>query len=268
VLPDIHFGNKNSIPSVTCKIIATLFWATFLVGCGGSGSNGNGVTTNAQLNGSWHVTLTSTASNSSSTLDVFIVQNGATLSSDKVALGSTCSSVGTMSGSVSGNQVNMTVTGNEGDIVSITGTTSAETAFSGSYTTKTSGCSVPDDMGTLSAALIPSVQSASWTGSTDSTQYVPGNTTFTANLAEDASGNITGVLTFTGASGSSSSCGYLGGTPSVTGTQTGAQVSLSDNQADGLGVFGTLDSGAKNFSGSYGVSICNGDDGTFTMSRP
>jgi hypothetical protein len=69
------------------SLIATLLWVTFLLGCGGSSSTGGGPTPNAQLNGSWHATLASAASGGSSTLDVFIVQKGATLSSDRIALG-------------------------------------------------------------------------------------------------------------------------------------------------------------------------------------
>jgi hypothetical protein len=190
------------------SLIATLLWVTFLLGCGGSSSTGGGPTPNAQLNGSWHATLASAASGGSSTLDVFIVQKGATLSSDRIALGGTCSSAGAMNGSVSGDKVNVVITGNNGDTVSVTGTASGANSLSGSYTIKTSGCGVNDDMGTLAATLIPSVQSSSWTGGTQSTQYPPGNTTFTANLTEDNSGDITGVLTFTGSSGSSLTCPF------------------------------------------------------------
>ena len=214
------------------------------MGCGGSSSPGGGPTPNAQLSGNWHATLTSTASGRSSTLDMFILQNGTALSSGSVAMGSTCSSTGTMSGSVSGNKINSTVTGNEGDTVAILGTVSGGNSLSGNYTTKTSGCDLNDDAGSISATLIPAVQSASWTGSTESTAYPPGNTTFTGNLTEDSSGNITGVLTFTSSSGSSASCPLLA-TGSVTGTQTGSQMSLGDNQADGLGIFATMDNVAK-----------------------
>jgi PilZ domain len=69
------------------SLIATLLWVTFLLGCGGSSSTGGGPTPNAQLNGSWHATLASAASGGGSTLDVFIVQRGATLASDRIALG-------------------------------------------------------------------------------------------------------------------------------------------------------------------------------------
>jgi hypothetical protein len=251
------------------SLVATLLCVTFLLGCGGrSSSTGGGPTPNAQLNGSWHATLTSTPSGTSSPLEMFIIQTGATLSSDRVGIGLTCSSVGTMSGTVSGKKVNLTITGNNGDTVSISGTMSSDNSLSGSYTTKTSpGCGVNDDTGSLSATLIPSVQSASWTGSTQSTRYPPGNTMFTANLTEDSSGNITGVLTFTGSSGSSASCPSLATGP-VTGLQTGDQMSLSDNQADGLVLGGTIDGVAKNISGAYIISICAGDDGTLTMTRP
>jgi hypothetical protein len=248
------------------SLITTLASAMFLIGCGGSSSS-SGPSVNAQLNGSWHVTLTSTTSGGSSTLDLFILQSGVTLSSTRVALGTTCSSVGTMTGSVTGDKVNITIIGNGGDTVNITGTASADNAIAGSYASKVSGCSLNDDVGTFSGMLIPTVQSASWTGSTQSTRYPPGNTTFTAAFTEDASGNITGTLTFTGSSGSSLSCSSFATGP-VTGIQTGNQMSLSDNQPDGLGVFGTMDNAAKNISGLYGVSICSGDSGTVTMSRP
>jgi hypothetical protein len=248
--------------------IATLLLATFLAGCGGSSSTGGGPAPNAQLNGSWHATLTSTAGGSPSSVDLFILQNGTVLTSNQVLVGTTCSSVGTMSGSVSGKSVNILITGNEGDTISFMGTASSGTSLSGPYTTKSSGqCSLNDDMGTLSATLIPSVQNASWTGSTQSTRYPPGDTTFTANLTEDTSGNITGMLTFTESSGSSASCTSFASGP-VTGLQTGSQMFLSDNQADGLGLGGTIDSMAKNISGTYFISICAGDQGTATMSRP
>jgi hypothetical protein len=253
-------------PTLAAK--AMLFWAAVLVGCGGSGSPGGAPTPNAHLNGSWHAALTSPTSGINSSVDVFILQNGTALTSNQVFMGTTCSSVGTMSGTVSGNTIQMSITGNEGDTISFTGTVSSDNSFSGSYATKTSGqCSLNDDMGSLSATLIPSVQSASWTGKTESTQYPPGNTTFTANLTEDTSGNITGMLTFTTSSGSSASCPSLATGP-VTGYQIGSSMSLTDNQADGLGLGGTIDSTAKNISGSYFISICSGDNGNVTMSRP
>jgi hypothetical protein len=243
------------------RLIATLLWTTFLLGCGGSSSVGGGPTLNAQLNGSWHATLTSTASGGSFPLDIFIVQNGTTLSSDKISVQGMCSSINTMSGSVSGSKLNFIITGNTGDTVSITGTASGGNSFSGSYTIKTSGC-INGDTGTLSATLIPSVQSSSWTGTTQSTTYPPGITTFTASLNEDSSGNVTGVLTFTG-----SSCSFLA-TESETGAQMGNIMYLSDNSPNGINLGGTMDAAAKSISGTYSISICHGDNGTFTMSRP
>jgi hypothetical protein len=171
------------------SLIATRLWVTFLLGCGGSGSTGGGPTPNAQLNGSWHATLASAASGGSSTLDVFIVQKGATLSSDRIALGGTCSSVGTMNGSVSGDKVNVVITGNNGDTVSLTGTASGANSLSGSYTIKTSGCGVNDDTETLSATLIPLSPELFLDRRHPVDSIPPGNTTFTANLTEDNSGN-------------------------------------------------------------------------------
>ena len=171
----------------------------------------------------------------------------------------------------------MTITGMEhGGQIGITGTISGQTSLSGSYTNQHSNWCTPSttDVGTISATLIPSVQSTAWTGTTHSTQNPPGDTAFVLNLAEDISGgNISGVLTFTGSSGSSSSCPLFGGTISVGGQQTGLQVSLFDNKLLGLSIEGTTDSVAKNFSGGYNVKCgCNSvgacDFGLYTMSRP
>jgi len=250
---------------MTSRIVILLSGA-FLLGCGGMNPTDSGPASNAALNGSWHISLTSATPGVTSTLDLFIIQNGGALSSAQVALGTTCSSVGTMSGSVTGNQLNILVTGNNGDTVSITGMASTG-SFTGSYTSKTSGCGVTGETGMVSAELIPPVTSTSWTGSTQSTRYT-GNTTFTANLSEDSSGNVTGVLMFTSSTGVSASCPPLVGTNSITATQTGNQMGFSDNQPDGLSGFVTMDSAAKNLTGVYGVSICSGDNGVFTMSRP
>ena len=245
--------------------ITTILWATFLLGCGGNHSIG-GQTSNARLQGNWHLNLTSSLITGTFTVDIFILQTGTTVSSSRIALQPTCSSSGTMNGTVNDNKVNLAITGNSGDTVAINGIVS-DNAFTGDYSTKTSGCGVNDDMGSVSAVLIPSMQSASWTGTTASTQYTPGNTTFTANLTEDNSANITAILTFTGSSGSSSSCPSFATGP-FTGSRTGNILFLSDNQADGLSLGGTADDAAKNITGQYFVSICSGDNGTIMMSRP
>ena len=222
---------------MTKRLVSTLLWTTFLLGCGGSSPTG-ALDPNAQLAGSWHATLTSSPSGRSLPLDIFILQNGQTLSAvaPTFVIG-TCSE-STMNGSVSGNKVKIVFSGDLGDTVIITGTASGNNSISGSYAIKTSGC-LDDTSGTLSAVLIPSVQSASWEGTTQSTQYPPGSSpAFTANLTEDSSGNITGVLTFTTSSGSSVGC-FAFATGHVIGTQTGNQIVLErDNDPDGLGSLG------------------------------
>jgi len=220
---------------------------------------------NATVAGSWHESLTSTGSGRKSTVDLYILQNGTTLSSSRVALGATCSSNGTMSGSVSGDDVAMTITGINGDTINVTGTVSENSSsMSGSYTIKTSGCDLSDDMGTLSATLIPPVQSSSWSGTITSTRYPPNTDTFTANIREDNSGGLSGKLSFTGPYCSS----VLTPSVSISGSQTGALIGFSDTEADGIGIFGAINASAKSISGLYGVSDCSGDNGTFTMNRP
>lgn len=246
------------------KLIAIPLGAALLMGCGGMNPP-----TNAQLSGSWHLILSSNSSGASPALDLVIVQNGTTLASSRVGMGITCSSIGTMSGSVSGNTISMVVTGNSGDTVRVTGTAAnPPTSFSGTYTSATSGCGVSSEMGTVSAELIPSLQGANWAGSTQSTSYPPGNTTFTMNLTEDSSGNITGTVTFTGSAGSSSSCSGLTGTVSISAGQMGNGFSFSATTPDGFSGGGTIDNMAKVLNGVYGVSICNGDNGTWMASRP
>ncbi len=241
------------------SLVAILLSTAFLAGCGG-GAGPSGMPSNAQLQGNWHAILTSTVSSNPLVEDFFIAQNGATLSSNNITLQGTCFPSGTMTGTVSGSQVNMIFTSQDGDTVSITGTASGN-SLSGNYTITTSGC-IAGDMGTLSATLIPSVQSAAWTGATLSTVYPPGHTTFTASLTEDNAGNITGTMVFTG-----SACSFLS-TPSVGGRQTGNLLIVEDTAPDGVTLLGTVDSAAKNISGGYSISICNADGGTFTMSRP
>jgi len=227
--------------------------------------------TNAQLSGNWHLALSSSnISGTSPTLDMFIVQNGTTLASSNVGMGATtCSSTGTMEGSISGNSISMVVTGNNGDTVSVTGTAAnPPMSFSGTYTSATSGCGVSGEKGTVSAELIPSLQGANWTGSSQSTQYSPGATTFTMNLTQDDSGNMMGTVTFTGSTGSSSSCAALNGTVSIGAEQTGNGFSFSDTSPDGFTGYGGTDNMAKVVKGNYEVSICGGDYGTWMMSRP
>jgi hypothetical protein len=242
------------------RIVAILF-CTLLMGCGGSGHGSP-----PNLHGNWHAILTSTASGQQCTLDLFILQNGATLSSPRILVAPCGSDEGTMSGSITGNAVNITITARDPSPmgITITGTVSGD-SLSGSYTMSLFG---NDDVGTISATLIPSVQGTSWTGSTHSTQNPPGDTTFGLKLAEDSLGSISGMLTFTGSSGSSSSCPELGGTISVGGQQTGNQVSLFDNKSFGLDILGSTDSAAKNFNGSYSCASAPVDFGDFTMSRP
>jgi hypothetical protein len=232
----------------------------FLPSCGGDGG-----TKTSNINGSWHITQTSSTNAPAAAIpvDIFIVQNGTTLSADHLFV-LTCSNENSMSGSVSGNQVNMVITGNQGDIYSITGTLSSSTSFTGNYTSKTSGC-IEDDTGTFVATLIPSFQSPSWSGTITSTQYPPGSDTFTANLTEDSSGAISGTLAFTG----KYCANALNSAVTVIGQQTGNQLSIVDTSANGISLLGFADNSGKNVTGGrYGISLCAGDNGDVTMSRP
>jgi hypothetical protein len=193
------------------------------------------------------------------TADMFILQTGTTITSQRVLIGnSVCATGGTMSGTVNGSNVNLTLTENDtpADTVNVTGTLS-NSVLSGNYTT--AGACTSGDKGTFSATLIPSIASNSWSGSTTSTSG-GGTTSFTAQLQEDKSGNLTGTATF-----NSSVCLT---TATLTGLQVGDQAGIDDN-AGNFSAVGTINSTGKGISGTYTTgSACGFDSGTFSMSRP
>lgn len=229
-----------------------------LTGCGGG--NTSNITPppvqNSNISGSWHATVTSNVFQQTSTADMFIVQNGTSLTSNRVLLDSTCSTLSaSMSGTINGNSVTLVI--NEGnsppDTVTATGTLAGST-ITGSYTT--SGACTNGDQGTFSAQLIPSIQSSQWTGSTSS---VNGTTTFTANITENNQGDLGGSITFSG-----SPCFT---TLNVAGLIVGNQVALNDTQGL-IQAFGTVASNGKSISGTYAVSGSCAENGTFVMNRP
>ncbi len=127
--------------------------------------------------------------------------------------------------------------------------------MNGSYTI--SGSCDGGDTGTFFANFIPTVDSSLWSGDTSS---VNGTLTFTADLREDAHGNLNGTMSFSG-----SPC-FTNLT--VTGSQVGTSVHLRD--ANGLfEAFGNTNDQALSISGNYSVlSGACAEDGTFSMTTP
>jgi hypothetical protein len=234
---------------------AMVVLAIFLSGCGGDSSN-NRPLGNANVSGNWHATTTSSLAPTSTDLDMFIVQSGSSLASTLVLLnGTLCASDGTLTGRVDQQAVDLTIRESNGpDTITLLGSTDGVT-INGSYTI--SGSCDGGDTGLFFANFIPTVDSSLWSGDTSS---VNGTLTFTADLREDAHGNLNGTMSFSG-----SPCFK---DLTVTGSQVGTSVHVRD--ANGLfEAFGNTNDQALSISGDYSVlSGACAEDGTFSMTTP
>lgn len=231
------------------KLVIPVLLIILSAGCGGG---------TAQVSGSWHAQVTSSIFGNGP-LDLFITQSGTTLSSPTVMIGfGNCAGIARMAGTINGNDVTLNVRwmADFSYVLTFTGTVS-NSVMTGSYTTSGAPQCSNGDKGTFSATLLPSVASASWTGTTTSS-IVGTMLKFAANLSENNLGNLSGSLTFAG-----SSCVSI---VNVAGTQIGAQLNLT---SDTLGLHGTISSDGKSVTGVYSLgAACSFDSGTFSMSRP
>jgi hypothetical protein len=252
---------EAKMPKLT--ILASL--VLFLTACGGG--NMTNMTTpppNAQMAGAWDIQSSSTIFTEVTSTDLFVTQSGSTLTSPNVNNVVDCGSGGTMSGTVKGNNVTMTLTSTAifpapPDTITLTGGFSSGT-ITGNYTTSGFNCTRiggVNDQGTFSAKLIPPIASTSWTGTTTSTSGGP-SLKFSANLTEDNAGNVSGSMTFTGSACIS--------TTNVTGPQMGNRITLT---SDALVLRSGISSDAKSITGLYNLGqACSFDSGTFSMTRP
>jgi hypothetical protein len=147
--------------------------------------------------GSWSGSIQVPSLSSGGNIDMAIVQSGANINSTRLQISSLvgppdCGNTGTMTGSITGANISMTITENTGDVLSFIGTIGTGT-MSGTYSSTgkcTNGIS-----GGFSFRLVPSITSAQWTGTITSSSST---TNFTANLTEDMDANLTGSLQFLG----------------------------------------------------------------------
>ena len=203
-----------------------------LVGCGSDHSLPPGV---VNVAGNWTGKLQSTARpGDSGDVQVFATQVGTTLNGPRAAIstggaGSCDVSGGTMTGTIDGGKLTMTVIippnptlANLNQTVALTGQSDGNT-ISGTYNV-TDGCT-KGDAGTFQMSRAPSITSSRWTGNWTQIVNAPYGGSAAANLAEDAAGKLTGTLTL-----NNNICDDLSSDPLlVTGTMTGL---LIDMQAD------------------------------------
>ena len=213
----------------------------------------------ADNSGSWSGSIQVPSLGSGGNIDMAVVQDGTSIKSTRMQISSMigppdCGITGTMSGSIDGSVVTMSITENTGDVLNLSGTIGTGT-MSGSYTS--SGTCTAGISGSFTFGLVPSITSTQWTGSITST----GTTSFSASLTEDHDANLTGTVQFPG-----TACPNV---IDVIGSVTGMQVYFQDTQGGSLVNAGGTISGseAKEISGTAGGS-CGGGGGGLTMSRP
>jgi hypothetical protein len=150
-----------------------------------------------------------------------MVQTGSNVASTRLQISSLigtpdCGSTGTMTGSITGSNIVMTITEDTGDVLNLLGIIGTG-AINGTYTS--TGVCTAGISGTFSFGQVPPITSSQWFGSITSSTAT---TTFTANLTEDTDANLTGTVQFAGAA--------CPDQISVTGSVTGIQVYFQDTQ--------------------------------------
>ena len=195
---------------------------------------------------------------------MFVVQTGANINSRFVELNifSLCSPSASMMGTISGNNVEMTMILSSSNTTGITATVFGDT-MNGSFTS--SGSCDGGDTGNFSASLIPSLTSSQWSGSITQTPASP--ILVTANLNEDQTGILTGSVSLSG-SGLPAPCN----SPiNITGQIIGRFVSFGDSQGL-LQEYGEVDSTGKNITdqpvSAPSGSCVPGSNGAFSITRP
>lgn len=231
------------------KFCAALM-ALFVAGCGG----GSG--TNATVTGIWTGTATQTrAVGDKSTIQFEFVQVGGGVSGTAIINTKTISTVGSLNGTINGNQVNATINNGSGSTASVTGTVSG-TAMTGTYATNdVSGSAGGTFTATQATGVTTAMLNAStftWTG----TYTVTGGTAQALSLTmiqnQDA-------LSLTGSLAGSSATATLTGSGGVIGNNVTLIVSGVDYTLYLVGVYnGTSITGTTQDS--------QGHSGAFTLS--
>jgi hypothetical protein len=247
------------------RCLSVAVWSCFLIlttGCGSFFSSCHDCPPPppADNSGSWSGSLQVPSISSGGNIDMAMVQTGSGITSTRLQISSLigppdCGFTATMTGSITGSNIVMTITENTGDVLNLVGTIGSGN-MNGTYTS--TGACTKGISGTFTFGQVPSITSSQWSGSITSSTAT---TTFTANLTEDPHANLTGTVQFAGTA--------CPNPIAVTGSVTGIQVYFQDAQGGSeVNAGGPLSgSGAKNLSGFAGGS-CTGGGGSLTMTRP
>ena len=240
-------------------LFMVLVLPVWLAACDGAPNSPGGGDVSAQVQGNWFVDLTSTSSSASQgEVNLSIRQTGKTLSAAALHAyhysGSWClQGGGRMTGSVNGNNVTLNIQVGTALTLKLTGTLS-NGVLSGTYAAL--GSCGNGDAGNFAAEVSPAITSSSWAGTAS---FPGGSADFTANLSENASGQLSGSITF-----ANSTCVAA---VTITGTHWGRLVSITDTNGMVIDMWGAVDASTKTISGYQilGGSVCGFAD--YTMSR-
>ncbi len=195
------------------------------VSCGGYGNNSSSSASSTSIAGNWQFTYTS-AHGGSSTVSGPLTQTGSNVSGSVNITGS-CSTTGTISGTLSGTNLTATLTEANPETISITGTVSTSySSSSGTYqvTSATGACaSAGGDTGTWSGTRTAPA-AGMYVGTIRSADRLPVGIVVHLN---DDEGQLSGLATFTNSTCLDSM--------SVAGTVSGLNVELQASVMNGSG---------------------------------
>lgn len=257
----------------TVRIIPLLWFACILTvsACGGGGHS-NSTSTSGMLSGNWQMVLTQTqpppGGSAVQTESGFLTQSGESLAGSILQSGSPpCVGLGTVSGSVNGSVVAITVD-QVGQTVTLSGTaTSDGAAIGGNYSILASGCG-SSTVGIFSATQVKPL-SGNLLATFTSGEFIGSVYTFTGSLTQGQNtgtsyGTLSGTMTSTNAPciNSFSIAGQVRGTSVVfnflasDGTSQGQYQGTTST--DGTTLTGTYDFLAQS-------NGCYGDAGTVSI---
>jgi hypothetical protein len=258
-------GETLRLSSISLLLIVLLANAA----CGGGGTVSP---SGSSLSGNWEISLQRHVLPDSPLIySGFLQQSGGAITGS-VILGSNCSGVGPITGTLDGQKLALTI--NEfGQEVSLTGAPpSSATSMGGEFSTLAGGCTPFPNTGTWSAIRVPPLAGAfhgTFKSSSDTIEV--GGTLSQGPNTGNSNATITGTLNATGAA---RFCSYLT-MSAVAGVISGTTLALNLYGPDGMLISqipGSITPDASSFTGTFAFQSisksCLGDQGTVQLTFP
>ncbi len=258
--------SKSGQVVTTTLLLALAASIGILTGCAGNAKSTT-TTTTRNVAGNWAVTMQS-SSGSQSKLMGAVAQSGTSLASTGMAITGPCATSGQVTGAIQGDQISLTLTANDGTVVSLTGVASA-TGFTGnfSFTAGTcngqtgtfSGIQVSDITGTYAGSITTNTGvTAQFSGSIQQSTTMVNNNNGVAGLQLSGTLNYSNLPCLGAASGS------------ISGSISGTQIDVQNLLTSIAGAIAADPNVTFSFTGSFdpntntftGTIMVNGVDNT------